>query len=502
VTADSSDIFDLLVIGGGITGCGVARDAAMRGLGVALAEREDFASGTSGRSSRLIHGGIRYLEHAQFHLVYEAIRERQVLLTIAPHLVKPLAFTWPVYKGARIGKLKLTAGLFLYDLMASARSRRHRSLDVAAILAREPALNPAGLAGGALYYDASTDDARLTVANAIAARELGAEVLTYSPVIRVVRRDGKAVGAIVAIAGGEREIRARTIVNATGVWSDDFADGNRAVSHRGSKGVHIAVDRARIGNNDALTLTSPIDGRVMFCLPAGIQTIIGTTDTWTNESAVDVHAAESDVTYLLESANHYFPSARLSGQDVVSAWAGIRPLAAGGSSNPSAVSREHTISADHSGLITVTGGKLTTYRSMAAEIVDMVQRALGAPVKRAPTDSVPLPGSDRDGVLDDISRKDSRLAVRLVEGLPYTGAHLVYGVTIEMARTLSDLLIRRTHLAFEMRDHAVSVASQAADIVAPLLGWDDETKSARVRDYNRDVERIFRIGSDAAITGP
>ncbi|HEY0528510.1 MAG TPA: glycerol-3-phosphate dehydrogenase/oxidase [Gemmatimonadaceae bacterium] len=498
--ADSSDIFDLLVIGGGITGCGVARDAAMRGLRVALVEREDFASGTSGRSSRLIHGGIRYLEHAQFHLVYEAIRERQILLTIAPHLVKPLAFTWPVYKGARIGKLKLSAGLLLYDLMASARSRHHRSLDVEATLAREPALNPAGLTGGALYYDASTDDARLTVANAIAARELGAEVLTYSPVSRILRKDGRAVGGIVETTSGEREIRARSVVNATGVWSDDFAEGNRAASHRGSKGVHIAVDRARIGNNDALTLTSPIDGRVMFCLPAGTQTIIGTTDTWTNESPVDVHAAESDVDYLLESANHYFPAARLTRQHVVSAWAGIRPLATGGSSNPSAVSREHTISADRSGLINVTGGKLTTYRSMAAEIVDMVQRALGAAVKRAPTDSVPLPGSDRDAVLEEISHKDSRLSERIVSGLPYTGAHLVYGVTVEMARTLSDLLIRRTHLAFETRDHAVSVAVRAADIVAPFMGWNDETKSARVRDYNRDVERIFRIGSETAST--
>jgi glycerol-3-phosphate dehydrogenase len=498
--AGSEQIFDVLVIGGGITGCGVARDAAMRGLRVALVEREDFASGTSGRSSRLIHGGIRYLEHAQFHLVHEAIRERQILLSIAPHLVRPLAFTWPIYDGARIGKLKLAAGLFLYDLLAACRSRGHRSLNVVATLQREPSLNSVGLRGSAVYYDAATDDARLTVANAIAAKELGAEVLTHSPVTRIIREGGKAIGAMLGGATREREIRARTIINATGVWSADLAEGNRAPAHRGSKGVHIAVDRTRVGNHDALTLISPVDGRVMFCLPAGPQTIIGTTDTWTSESPVDVHAAEADVTYLLESANHYFPDAGLSPDDVISAWAGIRPLAPGGSSNPSAVSREHSITADSSGVITVTGGKLTTYRSMAAEIVDMVQRALGASVRRAPTDKAELPGSDREHVLEKLSRNDVRLSERLVDALPYTGAHLVYGVTIEMARTLSDLLIRRTHLAFEMRDHAVSIAGRAADIVAALLGWNEETKNARVRDYQRDVGRIFRIGSETATT--
>ena len=354
-----------------------------------------------------------------------------------------------------------------------------------------------------MYYDAATDDARLTVANAVAAKGLGAELLTHSPVSRIIREGGKAVGAIVDTTAGEREVRARAIVNATGVWSGDLEKSSRAPSHRGSKGVHIAVDRSRIGNNDALTLISPVDGRVMFCLPAGAQTIIGTTDTWTTESPVDVHAAESDVTYLLESANHYFPAAQLAVDDVVSAWAGIRPLATAGSSNPGAVSREHAISTDSSGVITVTGGKLTTYRSMAAEIVDLVQRALRTTVRRAPTDSTPLPGSDREAALEEISRGDSRLSVPLVEGLPYTGAHLVYGVTIEFARTLSDLLIRRTHLAFEMRDHGVSIAARAAEIVAPLLGWNEEAESARVRDYNRDVERIFRIGTETATTtGP
>jgi glycerol-3-phosphate dehydrogenase len=231
----------------------------------------------------------------------------------------------------------------------------------------------------------------------------------------------------------------------------------------------------------------------MFCLPAGPQAIIGTTDTWTDESPETVHASAADVDYLLRSANAYFPRARLTQDDVVSAWAGIRPLASGPAANPSAVSREHSILTDGSGVINVTGGKLTTYRSMAAEIVDRVQEALGQERRAAPTDFVALPGVDRQEEIARLQREDASLAKPLVEGLDYTGAHLVYGVSHEMAETLSDLLIRRTHLAFETRDHGKSVAPRVADIVAPLLGWNDQIKGARIRDFEEDIARIFLI---------
>jgi glycerol-3-phosphate dehydrogenase len=231
----------------------------------------------------------------------------------------------------------------------------------------------------------------------------------------------------------------------------------------------------------------------MFCLPAGVQTIIGTTDTWTDESPETVHASMSDIDYLLRSANAYFPRARLTFDDVVSAWAGIRPLASGGSANPTAVSREHSIVADDSGIIHVTGGKLTTYRSMAAEIVDRVQEALGEKVRAAPTDSVELPGSDRSLEIAAIEHDDPSLSRPLVDGLQYTGAHLVYGVIREKAQSLSDLLIRRTHIAFETRDHGRSVAPRAADTVGPLLKWDEQTKSARIREFEQDVGRMFAI---------
>ncbi|HJP85574.1 MAG TPA: glycerol-3-phosphate dehydrogenase/oxidase [Gemmatimonadaceae bacterium] len=487
--------FDLLVLGGGITGCGVARDAAMRGLSVALVERDDFASGTSGRSSRLVHGGIRYLEQGRLHLVYESIRERQTLLRIAPHLVTPLAFTWPIYRGARVGRSKLAAGLLLYQLMARGRSHRPSFLGVRKTLERESALQPAALTGSAVYYDAATDDSRLTLATAMSAMDSGAALANHARALRFLREHGRAIGAeVMSPLSGERgEVRARVIVNATGVWqnaADAIEHGTRL---RGSKGVHIAVPRDRVGNRDAITMISFVDGRVMFCLPASAHTIIGTTDTWTDESPENVHAAPADVDYLLRSANSYFPSARLTRGDVVSAWAGIRPLIASSSNDPTSASREHSIAKDESGVISVTGGKLTTYRSMAAEVVDRVQEALGQRPRSAPTDEVVLAGGDRAREVARIARQSPQLAHSLSDSLSYTGADLVYAVSHEMAKTLSDLLIRRTHVAFETRDHGQSVAPRAADIVAPLLGWDEATKRARISEYNADVERIFAI---------
>ncbi len=487
--------FDVLVIGGGITGCGVARDAAMRGLSVALVERDDFASGTSGRSSRLIHGGIRYLEQGRLRLVHESIRERQILLRIAPHLVKPLAFTWPIYEGARIGRLKLSAGLAAYQLMALGRSHRPALLGVKKTLEREPSLQQSRLKGSAVYYDAATDDSRLTVATAISATDNGAVVVNHVSATRMVREAGRASGAEVKshLTGERGEVRARVVVNATGVWQNAGNSLDHGVRSRGSKGVHIAVPRSRVGNHDAITMISSVDGRVMFCLPAGTQTIIGTTDTWTDESPEAVHASTADVDYLLRSANSYFPEARLEFDDVVSAWAGIRPLVATQSNNPTSASREHSIVTDASGAISVTGGKLTTYRAMAAEVVDRVQQSLRQSVKRAPTDTIPLEAEFSEDEVRRIAERDHRLAQPLVAGHDYTGAHLIYGVKRGMAKTLSDLLIRRLHVAFATADHGRSVAPRAAEIVGHLLGWDETRKRARISEYNADVERIFAI---------
>jgi glycerol-3-phosphate dehydrogenase len=244
--------FDLLVIGGGITGCGIAYEAVSRGLAVALVDKADFAWGTSSRSSRLVHGGVRYLEHGHIHLVFESSAERHALLRVAPHLVRPLEFTWPVYEGARISRWKLGAGLFAYDALALFRNvARHRRLSHDAVLEREPALQPAGLKGGASYFDAATDDARLTLANALGAAEAGAVIVNHVGVTRLIVDDGHARGAVVEdqLGGSQIEVHARMIVNATGPWSDELRslDGNGSPAVHGSKGAHIAVPRGREG---------------------------------------------------------------------------------------------------------------------------------------------------------------------------------------------------------------------------------------------------------------
>jgi len=530
--------FDLLVIGGGITGAGIARDAALRGLKTALVERDDFASGTSSRSSRLVHGGVRYLEHGYLHLVFEASRERRTLLSIAPHLVHPLAFTWPVYAGARVPRWKLGAGLLLYDALALFRNvGTHRQLSVTEVLASEPALRPDGLQGGAQYWDAATDDARLTLANAIAAAEAGAVVVNHASVCELVHSGERVVGAIVADAfngGDTTTVRASVTVNAAGPWSTairrlDKPDAPAVV--QGTKGVHLAVPAARVGNRGAVTLLSVVDGRVMFVLPFGSLTIVGTTDTATTATPDSVRASRGDIAYLLESVNAAFPGAALGDTDVVSAWAGIRPLSASvreTGTDPASLSREHSIDTSAGGVISISGGKLTTYRSMAAEVVDTVERALGRAVTAGVTQSLLLPGGalgatsdtitaaaervgagrvgardvatrlvkaygDRWPLVWAVAERDSTLAQPLVAGLPYIAAEVVYAGEYEMACTLSDILMRRTQIAFETRDAGRAVAPRVAQLLAPLRGWDSTAQRAAVEQYGADAERIFGI---------
>jgi glycerol-3-phosphate dehydrogenase len=521
--------FDVLVIGGGITGCGIARDAALRGLSVALVEKDDFASGTSSRSSRLVHGGVRYLEHGHLHLVFESSAERRRLLKLAPHLVRPLRFTWPVYEGARIPRWKLGAGLLLYDTLALFRNvGRHRRLGRRAVLANEPMLRPKGLRGGASYFDAATNDARLTLANAIAAREAGAVVLNYIGVTELTHAGGRVNGAVVcdAVEGTSVDVRAKVVVNATGPWSDQirgFDDDAPTATVRGSKGVHIAVERERIGNRAAITLLSPKDGRVFFVLPAGNLAIIGTTDTFTDAPPEQVRAASEDVQYLLDAANAYFPGAKLTSDVVLRAWAGIRPLLPSQGNTPGAATREHAITVSPRGLVSITGGKLTTYRVMAAEVVDRVCDALGAKRNGAASATTPLPGGDfrsLDGLLGDVARTTNDIDLaghlatsygtrwrhvweeitndgreRLVAALPYSIGEMRYGVKHEQAMTIADLLLRRTHYAFEAFGADASAAvERVADAVAPLLGWDREERQRQLARYTNEVARIFSIG--------
>ena len=520
--------FDVLVIGGGITGAGVARDAALRGLRVALVEQDDFASGTSSRSSRLVHGGVRYLEHGQLHLVFESSRERRTLLRIAPHLVRPLLFTWPVYRGARVPRWKLALGLTLYDALALFRNvGRHVRLGAREVLRREPKLRTDALTGGAQYWDAATDDVRLTLANVLGAQSAGAVVVNHARVDALVRQGERVTGARVrdTESGAVTDVRARVVVNATGPWSDrveSLARAGAVAGVRGSKGVHVCVARSRVHNDHAVTLTAPQDGRVMFVLPAGAFTIIGTTDTYDDVAPEEVRAGEDDVAYLLAAANHYFPDASLERADVVSAWAGIRPLAAAasGAAGPGSASREHSIAETTPGLVRVTGGKLTTYRAMSSEIVDRVQRALGVAVTASRTAALSLPGGDvsdvrseidaatsaiGDGVVAErlvhahgsawravwaLAEGDERLRARITPDRPYLLAELRHGVTHEMARTLGDLLIRRAPIAFETADNGRAAARHVAPLVATWLECD---AAPAIEAYDAEAARMFTI---------
>ncbi len=491
--------FDLLVVGGGITGAGIARDAARRGLAVALVERDDFASGTSSRSSRLVHGGVRYLEHGYLHLVFEASRERRRLLALAPHLVHPLRFTWPVYRGARVPRWKLAAGLTLYDVLALFRNvGRHRRLDAPGVLALEPALARADLKGGAAYWDAATNDSRLTLANVLDATYAGATVLNHADVERLTFAGGAGsavAGAVVRdrIGGGEVEVRARLVVNAAGPWTDEITrmeGGDAPAAVRGTKGVHITVPAARVGNAGAVTMLSPDDGRVMFTLPSGTHTIIGTTDTRTAEHPHEVRAARSDVRYLLAACNRFFPEARLTEDDVVSAWAGIRPLVARQKGDdPASASREHSIRLSARRVLTITGGKLTTYREMAEQCVDRALRVLGARARPCDTDRAPLPGERAAEAADDR---------RLVPELPWREVDVDHAVRAELAETVADVLVRRTTLAFERRDQGRSLAPQVAARMGNILRWTDAGIAHAVAEYEREVERLFAITDDVA----
>jgi len=529
---------DLLVVGGGINGAGIARDAAMRGLRTALVERGDFASGTSSRSSKLIHGGLRYLEEGHVRLVLEAVRERERLRRLAPHLVRPQEFLFPVYRGGPFGLLKLAAGLWAYDLLAGFWSvQRHRMLRRREVEAAEPALRTDGLLGAGQYWDYRTDDARLVLETVLAAARAGAVVVSYAQVAAFEKEGGKIVGARIVdrLGAGEVRVRARVVVNATGPWVDAVAalDAPGAARLRLTKGVHVLVPRERVGNRAAVVLHAVADRRVMFAIPWGALTLVGTTDT-DHAGGPDVAPTveATDVAYLLDTVNHYFPAARLAPGDVVSTFAGLRPLVApppDAALTPSSVSREEEIFTAPSGLISLAGGKLTTYRLIAAAVVERVVTALRAAgdrrrFGRSRTGEVPLPGGaespeavaaavlSRDGhgtapafvshladrygsrveeVLAVVAR-DRRLAESIVPGLPDPRAEVITAVEQEWAFTLEDVLRRRTQVALRDATEGTAAAAAVATLMAGPLGWDAEAAGAAARAYVEGVEAARR----------
>lgn len=465
----ANEEFDLLVIGGGIHGAGVARDAAMRGLKVALVEKGDYASGTSSKSSKLIHGGLRYLEHAEFGLVFESLRERSILLRIAPHLVKPLPFLFPIYEGDRPPWMVRT-GMILYETLSAFRNvGRHRMLSAAEALREEPALKPDGLRGAAEYWDCQEDDARFCLANVVDAAANGAVCANYVGVEQFGSRSGNLVSATVRdrISDSRLEIRAKAFVNAGGPWVDKIAALDKSsLGLRPTKGIHLVTRRLTQGH--ALLLQSKEDRRVFFVLPWGSQhSLIGTTDTDFSGSPDQVEADSHDVEYLLAEANRSLPTVRLGEKDVLATFAGLRPLLQQAGRKPSDVTRKHKLSVSENGLISIIGGKYTTYRAVAEEVVDLAcQRVKGkAPPCKTATEALA-----------------PEFPAELIEAAPtFSLVDAVRrAVDHEMAMTPGDVLFRRTTVGYT-KPEIESVATLVADEMQKRLGWAEDEKSRQLQ---------------------
>ena len=549
----ATERFDVLVIGGGITGAGAALDAASRGLRVALVEARDLASGTSSRSSKLIHGGLRYLEQRDFKLVYEALRERDLLVSkLAPHLVKPVSFLYPLYKKV-VERPYVGAGLALYDAMEGTRRPvpHHRHLTARGALRLAPALSPARLAGAMRYYDAQVDDARYTLTVARTAAAHSAVVATRVSAVSLLRGpDGvRVTGARVRDeeTGRSIDVSAEAVVVCAGVWTDlvhELAGVRAGYRVRMSKGVHIVVPRSAVQADTGMIVRT--DKSVLFFIPWGERWIVGTTDTDFTGDRAEPAATEEDVDYILAAANRVLVRPLLRA-DVIAVYAGLRPLveAVGevngskgtkgtkGAKPTTKVSREHVVDVPVPGLASIAGGKFTTYRLMARDVVDAAVADFDREVPSSVTEQLPLLGADglvgvqagagrlaedrrvsraavehlidRYGTLAgevlDLIRADPGLAQPLADGYSYLRAEVVYAVTHEDALHVEDVLMRRMRLFIESADSGTGVAAEVALIMGRLLGWSRRRRAAETRRYLEAVaaERTTPAGGASAV---
>jgi glycerol-3-phosphate dehydrogenase len=544
------EVCDVLIIGGGITGAGLALDAASRGLRAALIEKRDFAAGTSSRSTKLIHGGLRYLEHFDFALVREGLRERAILLQLAPHLVEPFPFLIPIYRGAQRNydhPLKLRAGLWLYDLLAGrARLGWHRRITRAAALTLAPQLDARGLRGAFVYYDGRTDDARLVIEVIKAAHARGAAIANHTRLIGFLHDErGRIAGARLRdeLTGAEIAARARLIINATGVWADEVRGLNgqpdpRAKRVRPSKGIHLMVAADRLRVTTAWLIPSLTAHRFYFVVPWEGRVLIGTTDTDYDGDKDAPRAEAQEVREILRAINSYFPGAQLEPPDVIATFAGLRPLlSSDGAKETTALSREEEIFERGDGLISITGGKLTTYRRMAERVMDLAARRLaeacGIAAGSSRTAQLTLPGAlpraelepaaarlaqTEDITLEaarhllsaygaqaqcvaELMREDERFRRPLVAGLPHLAAEVIYAARAEMALTLADVLTRRVRLALLAGRASLDCAPLVAELLGCELGWSQsETAQQLARftaEYERELELPREVSKDA-----
>lgn len=518
--------FDVVVVGGGITGAGAALDAASRGLSVALIERDDFASGTSSKSSKLVHGGLRYLQQGDVRLVYQALRERKRLCRNAPHLVNVLPFMIPILTKDGVVSRKIARALgsamWMYDLTGGWRiGKIHRRLSAKKAFAHLPTMPRQKLASAYLYYDAESDDARLVLAVLRTAVDHGATVVNRCAVTSV-ESDSTAshrIGVTDSLTGDAFTVNARSVINATGVWADDVRaldEGTHPDTIRPAKGVHLTVPWEKVRNDIAVVIPVPRDRRSLFVVPwipngdgTYRYTYIGTTDTDYTGPIDDPQCTKDDIEYVLAALNASVTTG-VTADDVTGVWSGLRPLVKsdGATSGRTAdLSRRHKVAASENGVVTVTGGKLTTYREMAEDAVDEVCRLLGIK-KSSRTKSLPLHGAGRTGRTKDATRShlvsrhgdevevlnqmiaaDATMGEPLVPGLPYLKCEAVHAVTHEMAVSLDDVLTRRTRARLLDRRACVTAAPEVARLIAPHLGWNEDDIAAQVAHFRDECAR-------------
>jgi glycerol-3-phosphate dehydrogenase len=515
--------YDVLVVGGGVVGAGAALDAVSRGLSVALVEAVDWAAGTSSRSSKLIHGGLRYLEQRDFGLVREALRERSLLLNrLAPHLVRPVSFLFPL-RHRMWERFYVGAGIGLYDTIGGPRAMpRHRHLSHRAARRMAPALRSDAFVGAIQYFDAQVDDARYTMTLARTAAGYGATVVSRARATGFVREGERVVGAHVHDLENDQEltVRAREVINATGVWTDEthrLAGARGGVAVRASKGVHILVPRDRIRLDTGLIMRT--EKSVLLVMPWGRHWIIGTTDTAWDLDKAEPAASGADVDYLLGHVNAVL-STPLVHDDIEGVYAGLRPLVSGGAGDTTKISREHAVSQPVPGLTVIAGGKFTTYRVMAEEVVDAAAARLPAAVPGSVTDRLPIAGAvgyevlwnerrrlaERSGLhvarvehllnrygscVDELLRligADPSLGEPIPAAADYLKAEAVHAVTHEGALHIEDVLRRRLRASIEEWDQGTAAAPHVAELIAPILGWDAERAKRETENYLRQAE--------------
>jgi glycerol-3-phosphate dehydrogenase len=468
VQALTGETLDLLIIGGGIVGAGIARDAAMRGLRVGLVEQHDFASGTSSRSSRLLHGGLRYLAQGRIGLVHEASVEKKVIHHIAPHLAEPLPFIFPTYRGNRNWVLwQLKIGVKIYDLLCGGRNLGKSTwLDQARTLGKIPGLKAADLNGAVRYFDGFTNDARLVLDTLRSAARHDAQVINRCRFNHARRSDVWECELEDQLTKDYLRVRARAVVNATGPWADGLSHSQ--VKLRLTKGIHLVVDRDKLPVSETVVMTE--GSRILFAIPWGERTILGTTDTDYADLPDCVRTHAEDIEYVLRIANQFFPSAKLSAADVISAWAGLRPLIADPNGKASDISRSHEITNPEPGWWDVAGGKLTTYRLMAEQAVTQITKSLQLKTPSCRTAIEPLlPENEVNGFSGILPPEFSRRAVE-----HYVGH--------EWALSLDDVMIRRTSWHYYCKD-AATKAHTVAEWMSELLGWTDEKRAEELRQY-------------------